>query len=95
MRKLAATCSSQRRREPAGGRPELEHALVEPLALAEREEVDVVAVVADQEHAGANFLAVHARVQAVPVPCDLDERARSRERLAAAAVVLAPCTRPA
>ena len=82
----------------AGARPAAAQSwsspLVEPLALAEREERDLVAVVADEQNARDELLAVHAHVQPVPVCATLSKRARARERLAAAAVVLAPVDEP-
>ncbi len=88
--KLAATRSSQWRGSQPGGRPELELARVEALPLAEREEVDVVAVAPDQEDAHDRLLAVHAQTQPVAVPCRLHDRPHAREGLVATPVVLAP-----
>ncbi len=75
--------------EPSRGRPELQLASVDARPLAESEEMDVVAVVADQENACDELLAVHAGVHTVPVSRCQEERAGARQRLAAAPVPLA------
>jgi hypothetical protein len=64
---------------------------VEPLALPEREQVEGVRVVRDEHEACAHVLAVDR--EALPAPPVLQrqhERPESRERVAAAAVVLTP-----
>ena len=79
-----------RGRQPAGGRPELQHALVEPFALPSVNRSTLVAVVADEEHARARRpRRSRARAGVWRLPRDLEQRARSRERLAAAAMMLA------
>ena len=79
------------RRWPQAGRgPQVELARVEPLASAEREEVELVAVVPHQQDSRVDLFAVDARMQPITFSSDGEQRLCPRERLCAAAVMLAP-----
>src|SRR4051794_24608623 len=75
------------RQDPFGA-PEMEAALVKVLALADREEGELVAVVPDEEHPRCERLLVDARMQPMAVTRDREDAPGPRERLAAAAVAL-------
>ncbi len=83
-----------RGRQDSFGRSRDGVALVETLALAEREERELVAVVSDEDDARGERLAVDARMEPVAVTRDGEQAPRARERLAAPAVVLAPVHEP-
>ena len=72
----------------------MELAFVEPRALAEGEEVDLVAVVPDEDHPRLERLAVDRAAQVMPAARRLEDRACAGQRLPAAAVVLTPVDEP-
>src|SRR4051812_46703611 len=67
----------------------MEPAFVEPFALADREQAQLVGVVGDEQDPRRQRLAVHAPPAAAPPPQAEPERPQPGEELSPAAVVLA------
>lgn len=64
-------------------------AFVEPLALADREELEVVVVVGDDRELRVDCLPVHGQTDAVPVTGEEEQRAELGESVSSAPVTLA------
>src|SRR5436190_21620907 len=83
-----------RGRQHPGRRPELQLSAIEPRPLSQREERELVAVVADEDHARHGLLAVHAGAHTMAVERDGVEGPRPCEQLAPPPVPLAPVDEP-
>ncbi len=81
------------RQQPLG-RVHVEQALVEALALAEREEVELVRVVRDEDDSGRDRLTVDAQAERTRLPRQQRERAKAGQHGSPPPVVLATVDEP-